>query len=380
MRLLHLGDLHFGKVVNSFSMLEDQRYVIEQVKSYIKEYKPDAILLAGDIYDRSVPPARAVALYSDFLKEVLIELKTPVLAVAGNHDGADLINFGHELFEAAHYYVAGRYTTEMKKVVLNDEFGPVNFYLLPFADYAVVRELQGDETIKSLDDAMRVTMATNPIDETQRNVLLTHAFVVGSTEEVLISDSEKKLVVGGKESVSSAYLEVFDYVALGHLHRTQKVGNDKIRYSGSLLKYSFSEESYQKSITMIDLDETGAIKCELLPLNPKRDLKTLKGTLEEVLAMPSCEDYLRVVLLDQGELIEPMAKLRQNYPNVMILELEHNHLEFKGSDLTKEARKEKTPEQLFNDFYLHHKGENLSDKAEQSIKKIMEEVGKESFE
>lgn len=380
MRLLHLGDLHFGKVVNSFSMLEDQRYVIEQVKSYIKEYKPDAILLAGDIYDRSVPPARAVALYSDFLKEVLIELKTPVLAVAGNHDGADLINFGHELFEAAHYYVAGRYTTEMKKVVLNDEFGPVNFYLLPFADYAVVRELQGDETIKSLDDAMRVTMATNPIDETQRNVLLTHAFVVGSTEEVLISDSEKKLVVGGKESVSSAYLEVFDYVALGHLHRTQKVGSDKIRYSGSLLKYSFSEESYQKSITMIDLDETGAIKCELLPLNPKRDLKTLKGTLEEVLAMPSCEDYLRVVLLDQGELIEPMAKLRQNYPNVMILELEHNHLEFKGSDLTKEARKEKTPEQLFNDFYLHHKGENLSDKAEQSIKKIMEEVGKESFE
>lgn len=380
MRLLHLGDLHFGKVVNSFSMLEDQRYVIEQVKSYIKEYKPDAILLAGDIYDRSVPPARAVALYSDFLKEVLIELKTPILAVAGNHDGADLINFGHELFEAAHYYVAGRYTTEMKKVVLNDEFGPVNFYLLPFADYAVVRELQGDETIKSLDDAMRVTMATNPIDETQRNVLLTHAFVVGSTEEVLISDSEKKLVVGGKESVSSAYLEVFDYVALGHLHRTQKVGSDKIRYSGSLLKYSFSEESYQKSITMIDLDETGAIKCELLPLNPKRDLKTLKGTLEEVLAMPSCEDYLRVVLLDQGELIEPMAKLRQNYPNVMILELEHNHLEFKGSDLTKEARKEKTPEQLFNDFYLHHKGENLSDKAEQSIKKIMEEVGKESFE
>ena len=380
MRLLHLGDLHFGKVVNSFSMLEDQRYVIEQVKSYINEYKPDAILLAGDIYDRSVPPARAVALYSDFLKEVLIELKTPVLAVAGNHDGADLINFGHELFEAAHYYVAGRYTTEMKKVVLNDEFGPVNFYLLPFADYAVVRELQEDETIKSLDDAMRVTMATNPIDETQRNVLLTHAFVVGSTEEVLISDSEKKLVVGGKESVSSAYLEVFDYVALGHLHRTQKVGSDKIRYSGSLLKYSFSEESYQKSITMIDLDETGAIKCELLPLNPKRDLKTLKGTLEEVLAMPSCEDYLRVVLLDQGELIEPMAKLRQNYPNVMILELEHNHLEFKGSDLTKEARKEKTPEQLFNDFYLHHKGENLSDKAEQSIKKIMEEVGKESFE
>ena len=226
MRLLHLGDLHFGKVVNSFSMLEDQRYVLEQVKSYIKTYQPDALLLAGDIYDRSVPPARAVALYSEFLKEVLVELKTPVLAVAGNHDGADLINFGHELFEAAHYYVAGRYTKEIKKVVLRDEFGPVNFYLLPFADYAVVRELHEDETVKSLDDAMRVTLAANPIDATERNVLLTHAFVVGQSEEILISDSEKKLVVGGKESVSSAYFEAFDYVALGHLHRTQKVGSD----------------------------------------------------------------------------------------------------------------------------------------------------------
>ncbi len=380
MRLLHLGDLHFGKVVNSFSMLEDQRYVLEQVKSYIKTYQPDALLLAGDIYDRSVPPARAVALYSEFLKEVLVELKTPVLAVAGNHDGADLINFGHELFEAAHYYVAGRYTKEIKKVVLRDEFGPVNFYLLPFADYAVVRELHEDETVKSLDDAMRVTLAANPIDATERNVLLTHAFVVGQSEEILISDSEKKLVVGGKESVSSAYFEAFDYVALGHLHRTQKVGSDKIRYSGSLLKYSFSEEQYHKSVTMIDLDEVGKLSCELLPLTPLRDMKTIKGTLEELLALPRCEDYLRIVLLDKGELIEPMAKLRKNFPYVMMLELEQNNQAFKGSQLTKQARQQKTAEQLFSDFYEHHKGEALSEAAKTSIQTIIKEVRKESCE
>lgn len=380
MRLLHLGDLHFGKVVNSFSMLEDQRYVLEQVKSYIKTYQPDALLLAGDIYDRSVPPARAVALYSEFLKEVLVELKTPVLAVAGNHDGADLINFGHELFEAAHYYVAGRYTKEIKKVVLRDEFGPVNFYLLPFADYAVVRELHEDETVKSLDDAMRVTLAANPIDATERNVLLTHAFVVGQSEEILISDSEKKLVVGGKESVSSAYFEAFDYVALGHLHRTQKVGSDKIRYSGSLLKYSFSEEQYHKSVTMIDLDEAGKLSCELLPLTPLRDMKTIKGTLEELLALPRCEDYLRIVLLDKGELIEPMAKLRKNFPYVMMLELEQNNQAFKGSQLTKQARQQKTAEQLFSDFYEHHKGEALSEAAKTSIQTIIKEVRKEPCE
>ena len=151
MRFLHLGDLHFGKVIHSFSMIEDQQYVLEQVKQYIQTYQPDAVLLAGDIYDRSVPPAVAVSLYSRFLKEVLIDLKTPILAVAGNHDGADLVNFGSELFESANYYVAGHYTKEVKKVVLKDDHGPVNFYLIPFADYAVVREAHQDDKIKSLD-------------------------------------------------------------------------------------------------------------------------------------------------------------------------------------------------------------------------------------
>ncbi|MDE5976918.1 MAG: exonuclease SbcCD subunit D [Turicibacter sp.] len=377
MRFLHLGDLHFGKIVNSFSMIEDQQYVLEQVKAYIKEYKPDAILLAGDIYDRSVPPARAVSLYSQFLKEVLIDLKTPVLAVAGNHDGADLIDFGHELFESAQYYVAGRYTKEMKKVTLFDEAGPVNIYLLPFADYAVVREAHQDQIIKSLDDAMKVSLGANPVNKEERNVLVTHAFVVGG-EEVEESDSEKKLVVGGKESVSASYFEEFDYVALGHLHRTQKVGSDKIRYSGSLLKYSFSEENYQKSVTMIDLSETGALTCELLPLTPRREVRTLKGTLDDLLNQEGSDDYLRIILTDKGELLEPMSKLRQVYPNVMILEILEQNKEFKGNQLTKQAREQKTPEQLFADFYEHHKGEVIHEEGNQMMIQLIQRLREEA--
>ena len=377
MRFLHLGDLHFGKVIHSFSMIEDQQYVLEQVKQYIETYQPDAVLLAGDIYDRSVPPAVAVSLYSRFLKEVLIDLKTPILAVAGNHDGADLVNFGSELFESANYYVAGHYTKEVKKVVLKDEHGLVNFYLIPFADYAVVREVHQDDNIKSLDAAMKMTLEKLDLNRKERNVLITHAFVVGGDEEPQACESEKKLVVGGKESVSASYFDDFDYVALGHLHRTQKVGNDNIRYSGSLLKYSFSEEDYHKSVTMVDLDESGAITYELLPLIPRRDMRTIKGELNELLNQPSSEDYLRVILTDRGELLEPMAKLRKVYPNIMILELDQKFNEFKGSKLDKFTREQKTPEQLFSDFYLHHKGNTLHEEGTQLIQKIIHQVREE---
>ncbi|MTM42481.1 exonuclease SbcCD subunit D, partial [Turicibacter sanguinis] len=311
-------------------------------------------------------------LYNQFLKDLLIELKTPVLAIAGNHDGAELIDFGHELFEAAQYYVAGNFTKIIKKVRLQDDAGPVNFYLLPFADYAVVREALNHPEIKSLNDAMKAIMEVNPIDSTERNVLITHAFVVGG-EAPEQSESEKKLVVGGKESVDATLLEHFNYVALGHLHRTQRVNSDKIRYSGSLLKYSFSEEHYHKSMTMIDLDAEGEISIELLPLKPRRDMRTITGKLDELLTLEDegQEDYLRVILTDEGELLEPMAKLRQVYPNVMLLELERRFSEFKGSQLSASARQTKSTEELFADFYEHHRGESLHEAGKQVIEQTI---------
>ena len=377
MRFMHLGDLHFGKVINGFSMIEDQAYVLEQIKNYIQEYKPDALLLAGDIYDRSVPPAKAVALYSNFLKEVLIKLNTPVLAVAGNHDGSDLLNFGHELFEAANYYVAGNYSKEIKKVTLHDAVGPVNFYLLPFADYAVVREAMADKNIKSLEEAMHATLKQTDLDNEARNVLVTHAYV-SSGEEMLETESEKKLVIGGKESVSVALFEAFNYVALGHLHRSQKVKFSNIRYSGSLLKYSFSEEKDKKSMLMIDMNALGEVETKFLPIQPRRDLRTIRGNLNEVLTLEnelSKEDYLRVILTDEGEIVEPMAKLRQIYPNIMLLEIERNSKEFfKQSNLSKEERLKKTPEQLFADFYEFHRGEPLNEKGTQVIEHLLNQL------
>ena len=380
MRFMHLGDLHFGKVVNGFSLIEDQEYILEQIKEYIKEYRPHALLLAGDIYDRSVPPAQAVALYSKFLKEILIQLQTPVLAVAGNHDGADLMSFGNELFEAANYYVAGNYSKEIKKVTLSDESGPVNFYLLPFADYAVVREAVEDKKIKSLEDAMNATLNLNELNKETRNVLITHAYVSGG-DSLVETESEKKLVIGGKELVPVSLFNGFDYVALGHLHRSQPVKFSNVRYSGSLLKYSFSEEKDSKSMTMVDMNEVGEVEVKLLPLKPKHNLRTLKGNLEELLTLETeedKEDYLRVILTDEGELLEPMAKLRQIYPNIMTLELERDLKEvFKNSDLQKKDRIKKSPVQLFADFYEHHRGEVLSEKGTKVIEDALRQLKNE---
>jgi len=376
MRFLHLGDLHLGKIINNFPMLEDQRYILNQIMEHVKEQKPDAVILAGDIYDRSVPPAAAVSLYNDFLKALLIDEKVPVLAVAGNHDGADMIHFGHQLFESANYFVAGHYTTTLRKVTMHDEWGPVNFYLLPFADHAVVREALGNKDIKTLEDACLATMDTNPLDPGSRNILITHHYVSGGTQALEQSDSEKRLVIGGKETVAASIFEGFNYVALGHLHRQQPVQTSKIRYSGSILKYSFSEENDSKSITLVELDEKGEITTSHLPLKPQRDVRTLKGSLQELLTNPQGfkEDYLRVILTDEGELIEPMAKLREVYPHIMSLSLERDLSErFKAREAF-DAPVAKSTIELFSEFYQHQREQPLSEQGRMAMEKILKAV------
>lgn len=383
MKLFHLGDLHIGKVVNGFSMIEDQEFVLKQVKDKIKEYKPDALILAGDIYDRSVPPAKAISLFNEFLSDVLLELKTPILAIAGNHDGADLIGFGKEIFEKTGLYIEGNFSRDIKKISLRDEYGHVNFYLVPFADYAVVRDELDNKEIKSLNDAMKAIIQeiNKDINVNERNILVTHAYVTGG-ENPETSDSEKMLVIGGKEYVESNLFDKFDYVALGHLHRCQGIGGNRIRYSGSLLKYSFSEEHYNKSITMIDIDKNKEIKCELLPLTPIRDMKTLEGKLEDLLENIDesiRNDYIRAILTDQGELIEPMSKLRQVYPNVMLLEIKRIIGNMTQSPLTSSERQSKSMEELFSDFYRYHMKNDLSEEGIKIVNKVIKEVKGEEF-
>jgi len=378
MKFLHLGDLHLGKVINNFSMLDDQRYILEQIVNYVKEHRPAAVILAGDIYDRSVPSAAAVNLYNDFLKSLLIESKVPVLAVAGNHDGADMIHFGNELFESANYYVAGHFAPTIKKVELHDEHGPLDFYLLPFADHAVVREALQNKDVKSLEEAARATMDQNPLDKTRRNILVTHGYISSGTEKLEESDSEKRLVIGGKETVSASIFDEFDYIALGHLHRAQSVLSLKCRYSGSILKYSFSEENDKKSMTLVEMDAEGKISASYLPLVPKREVRTLKGTLKELLDKEEGfgnEDYLRVILTDEGELIEPMAKLRPRYPNIMALSLERDLSErFKSTELNAEATAQKSTLELFSDFYAHQREKPLAETGRLVIENILKEL------
>ena len=383
MKLFHLGDLHIGKVVNGFSMLEDQKFVLNQVKDYIKLYNPDALILAGDIYDRSVPPSKAISLFNEFLSDVLINLKTPILAVAGNHDGSDLISFGSEIFDKCGLYIEGNFNKDIKKVILKDEHGNINFYLVPFADYAVVRDELNDKNIKSLNDAMKSTieLTNENINLNERNILITHAYVTGG-ENPETSESEKMLVIGGKEYVEASLFKNFDYVALGHLHRVQRIGSDKIRYSGSLLKYSFSEENYNKSVTMIDINGDKELKCKLLPLNPIRDMKTLEGNLDDLLENIDesiKNDYIKVILTDDGELIEPMARLRQVYPNIMLLEIKRIHGSINQAPLTSNQRSTKTTSELFSDFYKYHMKDELCEEGIKIINKIVKEVNEGDY-
>ncbi|HAX73874.1 MAG TPA: exonuclease SbcCD subunit D [Firmicutes bacterium] len=376
MKIMHLGDLHIGKSVNGFSMIEDQIHVLNQVKNYIRDYKPDVLVIAGDIYDRPQAPAAAVSLFSEFIAEVALDLKTPIMGVAGNHDGADLISYGSELLEKMNVHLEGRLNSVIKKVTLTDEFGPVNFYLLPFADYAVVRDVLNDKEVKSLHSATAAMLKHNPIDDTERNVLVTHAFVRGDAD-VEQSESEKSLVVGGKEEVGLSLFEAFDYVALGHLHGSQYVGKKHVRYSGTLLKYSFSEEYHKKSVTFIELNKKGDVHCELLDIKPLRNLRSIEGPLQTLLdnADPLTKhDFLRVVLTDDGELIEPMAKLRAVYPNVMLLEFKNKMRDFTGATLSKEARLSKSPIELFADFYEGAKGEPLTDNRKAIVEEALQSL------
>lgn len=378
MRVLHLADLHIGKKIHGFCMLADQRAVLEQVKEYIGIYRPQAIILAGDIYDRSNPSAEAIALFADFIDSVLNICKTPILAVAGNHDGAELIAYGNKIFDKLNFYIEGVFQPELRKVMLTDEFGPVNFYLLPFADYQVVRDVLRNPDIKSLDEATQIVMEGLKvrINQQERNILITHGYISGSSDPELC-DSEKPLSIGGKDNVRAEHFAMFDYVALGHLHQAQKVGSDKIRYAGSLLKYSFSEENHKKTITLVDIDSTGKVGIQLLPLKLPHDMHTLKGTLSELLndVRPDLKaDYLQVILTDDGELLEPKRQLDKCYDNIMLFSLQNRLNTIQHIQLANAKRKHKQPFDMFADFYFASTQESMSESERELIQESIDEL------
>lgn len=376
MKFFHLADLHIGKKVNGYSMIDDQRFILEEVLARIEAERPDALILAGDIYDRRNPPVEAVALFDDFVSRVVLDLSVPVLAIGGNHDGGERLGFANAIQARAGLYLAGTFQWPLPKVRLDDEDGPVDIYLMAYADLAVLHQVVPETAALDYPQAMDWILAHTALDTAARHVLVAHGVVTGDTP-LETCDSERVLSIGGTEFWQSASLAAFDYVALGHLHQAQTAGSTHIRYAGSLMQYSFSEEKQQKVMLSVTLAADGAVEVEALPLSALRRLVTIEGTLDTLLAVPETvaphrDDYLRVILDDTGELLEPMQRLKQCYPHIMLME---RRAQLKTWDTqmmpqVDATTTKRTPLEMFNAFY-----EQVTDTpAEEAMCALMQEV------
>lgn len=379
MRFLHLADLHIGKRVNGFSMIEDQKFVFEQVYNVIENEKIDGIIMAGDIYDKPVPSAEAVKLFDEMLTR-LVSINLPIFVISGNHDSAERIGFGSDILSAAKVYMSRVYNGNLQKIELEDDYGKINVYLLPFIKPATVKNIYKEAEIKDYDDALEYVLSQEKIDETKRNVIVSHQFVTGAMR----SESEE-VSVGGLDNVSVENYEAFDYVALGHIHRAQQMGRESARYAGTLLKYSFSEEKHNKSMTIVDLKEKGNIEIKEIPVKPLHDLKTIKGkfskiTSEEFYKELKKEDYYRAVLTDEDDILNAIGKLKSIYPNLMSMEYDNTRTRSYSVVDNVETGETKSPLDYFEEFFEEQNGRKMSEKQRNYLLEILGEAREESHE
>ncbi|WP_042165093.1 exonuclease SbcCD subunit D [Paenibacillus gorillae] len=383
MKLFHTADWHLGKLVQGVYMTEDQRYALRQLTDAVAKERPDAVIIAGDLYDRGVPPTEAVELLDELLNKLVIELNTPVLAVSGNHDSPDRIDFGTAMMASRGLHIAGRLKPDMTPVIMQDGYGEVHFHLVPYADPAQVRYAFGDDSIRTHDDAMRETTKriAERMNPAARHVLVGHAFVTpGGAAEPNTSESERPLSIGGAEHVRADYFEPFHYTALGHLHQAHFVQRENIRYAGSPLKYSISEENHKKGYLVIELNETGVCSIEKRELKPLRDMRRVTGTIEEIESHPVSQDYVFVTLLNDNPVLFPMEKVRAVYPNALHVERRVTRVvEAAESEEASAAgkRREANPVELFASFYAEVKGVPLAEEKKQLFAETFEQLLRE---
>ena len=373
MKIIHLSDLHLGKRVNEFSMLEDQAYILTKIINVIDEERPDAVILAGDLYDKSVPPADAVTLLDDFLVR-LVRRSVQVFVISGNHDSPERVAFAGRLIEQSGVHLSPVYNGTVAPITLEDDFGPVNFYLLPFVKPAHVRRFFPEQEIVSYTDAVRTAVNAMGMDFSQRNVLVTHQFVTGAER----SESEE-VSVGGADNVDASVFDGIDYVALGHIHGPQNIGSERIRYCGTPLKYSFSEAAHEKSVTVVELREKGTLEIHTVPLIPKRDLRELRGSYLELTARSNyagtdTEDYLHITLTDEEDIPDVAAKLRVIYPNLMKLDYDNRRTRSQTAVGAAEDVERKTPLELFGELYEKQNGTTLTEEQKAFSAKLMESI------
>lgn len=413
MRFIHLADLHIGKRVHEFSMLSEQEHVVEQILEYVKQYKPDGVLIAGDVYDRSVPGAEAIRLFDRFLGGIHKE-GVNVFLISGNHDSAERLKFAGDILEESNVYVAGGYEGNLKHIILHDEYGEVVVWLLPFTKTAEVRaelehkksDLNTEQAIHSLQtrkvlgedrgmladvdeklecDAQAIDMVLKQhfytelergkFAENTRHILVAHQFVTWNGEAEQCESEYHS--IGGLEEIDASVFQAFDYVALGHLHGAQKMGRETVRYAGSPLKYSFSEVHQKKSVTFVELKEKGTVQITLLPLTPIHDMRKIKGPLaalisKEVVEAAPLDDYIHATLTDEEELYDAVGQLRDKYPNLMRLEFDNSRTKaLQTLDGMSAQWKDASPFQLFAEFYEQQNGVGMSEEEAALLKQFL---------
>jgi exonuclease SbcD len=373
MKFVHLSDLHLGKRVNEYSMLEDQEYILTKIINIIDDEKTAGVIIAGDVYDKSIPSAEAVQMFDDFLTR-LAKRTLQVFVISGNHDSPERMSFGSRLMDQSGIHISQVYNGEFVPFSMKDEYGVVNVYMLPFVKPAHVKRFS-DESIESYTDAIRVAIAEMKVDQSARNLLITHQFVTGATR----SESED-ISVGGSDNVDVSVFDGFDYVALGHIHSPQNCTSERVRYCGTPLKYSFSEAKDNKSITVVELEEKGNISVKTVSLVPMRDMVEIKGRYNEIMLKSFYEntsyqeDYIHITLTDEEDIVDAIGKLRTVYHNLMKLDYDNKRTRSVAQIDGAVDVETKTPIELFSDFYELQNNQPMSDEQKAFVEALIEQV------
>ena len=370
MKILHLSDLHFGKRLNNFSLLEDQYHVNRQIFKLAKDTHIEAVIIAGDVFDRQIPSAGAVQLFDDFLN-FWAELNLPVFIISGNHDSAERLSFGAHIFSQNNIYISPVYNGQIEPISLNDAYGKINFYLLPFIKPATVRPFFPDEKINSYTEAVQTVLNNLPLNKDERNILIAHQFVTGA----VLSDSEE-IVVGGLDNVDAHVFDAFEFVALGHIHTPQTILRDSIRYCGTLLKYSFSEANQQKCATVIDIKAKGQMDITAYPVKPLHDMRKIKGTYAELTDRQNyigtdTDDYILATLTDEEDVPDAIGRLRSIYPNIMQLDYDNIRTRTRNNIETVDINTAKAPLELFGEFYKLQNNQPLNETQSQIMQDLI---------
>ena len=379
MRIMHLSDLHIGKTILEQTLIEDQKYILNQIIDIIKNEKVDTVVIAGDVYDRTVPSSEAVELLDYFLNVLIKKEKVKVLIISGNHDSKERLGFGSKIFEEEGLYIQTTYNGNIRKVELEDEYGTINFYMMPFIKPIDVKNYFDDE-IENYDYAFQKIMEHESINIDERNMLIAHQFVTNLGKEPERCDSET-LVIGGTENIDVSNFEKFDYVALGHIHGPQKVGRDTVRYSGTLLKYSFSEVFHNKSVPIIDFKEKGNLEYKLIPLKPIRDMRVIEGPLEELIKEENyktgnVEDYIRAIITNEEPIYDAIGQIRKIYPNTLRVDINNSktNMVFENNLTQIDNIKMKSEIELFDDFFKMQNNVNLNENQKEIIENIVSDI------